>query len=92
MNSRGLAVGAGDRGDGRGLQTGERRRHQGHATAWVGIAHDDDAGIECRQRSAGSGEDRHRAAPHRIGDERRAVIDALPAVPRTGNRAGPFGN
>ena len=57
MHGRGLAVGAGDRGDGRGLQPGEGRRHQRDAPARIGVAHHDDAGIERRQGRVGRGED-----------------------------------
>ena len=74
MNGRGLAIGAGDRPNGLGLQTGERRRHQRHATARVGVAQHGNTGIERRQRSVGCGENRHGAATHRIGDERRTIV------------------
>ena len=60
MDGRGLAVGAGDGGDGRGLQAGEGRRHQRDAPARIGVAHHDDARVERRQGGIGRGEDRRR--------------------------------
>ena len=67
MDGRALAVGAGDGGDGRGLQAGERRRHQRDAAARIGVAHDDDAVIERRQDRIGRGEDGRGAALHGVG-------------------------
>ncbi len=74
MDGRGLAVGAGDGRDGGGLQAGEGRRHQRHAPPRIGIAQNDDAGIERRQGRVGRRQDGDGAALHRVGDEGRAVL------------------
>ena len=74
VHGRGLAVGAGDGGNGGGLQAGEGRRHQGHTTAGIGVAQHGDGGVERRQGRVGRGQDCHGATTHRIGDERRAVL------------------
>ena len=82
MHGRGLAVGAGDGGDGGGLQAGEGSGHQRHAAARIGGAHDDDGGVERRQFRVEGGEDRHRAAPDRVGDERARRPGAEPGKGR----------
>ena len=73
MDGRALAVGAGDGGDGRGLQAGESRRHQRDAPARIVVAQHDDALVERRQDGVGRGEDRRGAALHGVADEARAV-------------------
>ena len=82
-----LAVGAGHGRDRRRLRAGEGGRHQRHAAARIGVADDDDRGIEWRQVGVGRGQDRDRAALHRLGNEGRAV---LPVAGEGGEKkAGP---
>ena len=74
VHGRGLAVGAGDGGDGRRLQASEGRRHQRHAPPRIAVAQHDDRRIERRQRRVGRSEDGDGAAPHGVGDEGGAVL------------------
>ena len=76
MGGRGLAVGAGDGGDGRGLRAGERRGHQRERAARIGVAQHGDAGIERRQRGVGRREDAT-AAPRSTASATKRAPSAL---------------
>ena len=72
----GLAVGAGDGGDGLRLLRIEARRQQGEAAARVVVVDQGQGHRDTRlrrQHGAGRRQHRHGAAPHRIGDEVAAV-------------------
>ena len=68
---RGLAVGAGDRGDAARLALEQARRHQRQPAARVGVQDQ-----RHRQRQAGE----RRVAEHRGGAAREGIVDERPAV------------